>query len=85
MRRDALRMITGSLGSMQRDNAVGEHAEAVRQHRERMRALYPGSYAAALPQQQGRHPLKLLDGPSDARRAGHARHDNDAFHFRCGL
>lgn len=76
LHRDALRVINGSLRSLQRDLALGQRAEQGRRHRERLHRLCPESQ---VPEQQ------LLDGPGETRPAGTRRHNNDFVSYRPAL
>ena len=72
--RDALRMVKNTLSSVKRDAAIGQQAQAARQHQQRLHTLFPAGREAA--------DVPVLDGPGESRPSGHARHNNDPVSFR---
>ena len=67
-------MIRNTLSSVKRDAAIGQHAQAARQHKQRLHTLFPADREASN--------LAVLDGPGESRPSGTARHSNDPISFR---
>ena len=67
-------MIRTTLSSVRRDAAVGQHAQAARQHQQRLHTLFPDDREA--------NSVTVLDGPGESRPSGTARHSNDPVSFR---
>ena len=67
-------MVKNTLSSVKRDAAIGQQAQAARQHQQRLHTLFPAGREAAN--------VLVLDGPGESRPSGQARHNNDSVSFR---